>query len=64
MNAASLKYEWLTYRRDQLWFPPASLALFIAIALIMRHPAIRFTLARTYLGFIIPLTGGAWRRTP
>lgn len=55
---SSWKYAWLTYRRDQLWFPLAFLALFIVIVLIMRHPAVRFTLARAYLGFIIPLIGG------
>lgn len=55
---SSWKYSWLTWRRDQLWFPLAFLALFIVIVLIMRHPAVRFSLARAYLGFILPLTGG------
>ena len=55
---SSWKYAWLTYRRDQLWFPLAFLALFIVIVLIMRHPAVRFSIARAYLGFIIPLIGG------
>ena len=55
---SALKYSWLTYRRDQLWFPLAFFALFVVITLIMRHPAIRFTLARAYLGFIVPLIGG------
>jgi|SRR6185369_2916077 len=58
MNGASLKYSWLTYRRDQLWFPLAFFALFVVITLIMPNPAIRFTLARAYLGFIVPLIGG------
>jgi hypothetical protein len=58
MKGAALKYSWLTYRRDQLWFPLAFLALFIVIVLIMRHPQVRFSLARAYLGFIVPLTGG------
>jgi hypothetical protein len=58
MKGASLKYSWLTYRRDQLWFPLAFLALFIVISLLLRHPMIRFTLARAYLGFIVPLIGG------
>ncbi len=55
---SSWKYSWLTYRRDQLWFPLAFLALFIVIVLIMRHPEVRFSIARAYLGFILPLTGG------
>jgi hypothetical protein len=55
---SSWKYVWLTYRRDQLWFPLAFLALFIVIVLIMRHPEVRFSLARAYLGFIVPLVGG------
>lgn len=58
LKSSSWKYAWLTYRRDQLWFPLAFLALFIIIVLIMRHPAVRFTLARAYLGFIVPLVGG------
>ncbi len=58
MNRAALKYSWLTYRRDQLWFPLAFLALFIVILLIMRHPVPRFSIARAYLGFIVPLVGG------
>ena len=58
MNRAALKYSWLTYRRDQLWFPLAFLALFIVILLILRHPVPRFSIARAYLGFIVPLVGG------
>jgi hypothetical protein len=58
MKGAALKYSWLTYRRDQLWFPLAFLALFTVILLIMRHPEVRFSIARAYLGFILPLTGG------
>jgi hypothetical protein len=58
MKGAALKYSWLTYRRDQLWFPLAFLALFITIILIMRHPVARFSIARAYLGFIVPLIGG------
>ena len=58
MTGAALKYSWLTYRRDQLWFPLAFLAIFIVILLIMRHPGVRFSIARAYLGFIIPLIGG------
>jgi hypothetical protein len=58
MKGAALKYSWLTWRRDQLWFPLAFLALFIVIVLIMRHPEVRFSLSRAYLGFIVPLIGG------
>lgn len=53
-----MKYTWLTYRRDQLWFPLAFLAIFIVMLLIMRHPGVRFSIARAYLGFIVPLIGG------
>jgi len=58
MKTAAWKYSWLTYRRDALWFPPALWALFVVIVLIMRHPAVRFNLARGYLGFILPLISG------
>lgn len=58
MRGAALKYSWLTYRRDALWFPLAFLALFVLIVLIMRHPMVRFSIARAYLGFIVPLIGG------
>jgi hypothetical protein len=58
MKSAGWKYAGLTYRRDALWFPLAFLALFVVIFSIMNHPAIRFTIARAYLGFILPLIGG------
>ena len=58
MKGAGLKYSWLTYRRDQLWFPLAFLLIFIVIILMMRHPGVRFSISRAYLGFIVPLTGG------
>jgi hypothetical protein len=58
VQGAALKYSWLTYHRDQLWFPPALLALFVALLLILPHPAVRFSIARAYLGFIVPLIGG------
>lgn len=58
MNRAALKYSWLTYRRDQLWFPLAFLALFFVILLILPHPGARYSIARAYLGFIVPLVGG------
>lgn len=55
---SSWKYAWLTYRRDPLWFPLAILAIFLGIVLMMRHPGVRFSIARAYLGFIVPLIGG------
>lgn len=58
MKRASLKYAWLTYRRERLWFPVAFLAFFVVAILVMRHPGVRFALARAYLGFIVPLVGG------
>ena len=58
MNGAALKYSWLTYRRDQLWFPLAFLALFFVILVILPDPGARFSIARAYLGFIVPLVGG------
>ncbi|MFL6291322.1 MAG: hypothetical protein ACJ759_10545, partial [Thermoanaerobaculia bacterium] len=58
MKGAALKYSWLTYRRDSLWFPLAFLALFIVIILILPNPVARFSIARAYLGFIVPLIGG------
>lgn len=58
MKGSALKYSWLTYRRDQLWFPLAFLLIFIVIILMMRHPGVRFSISRAYLGFIVPLTGG------
>lgn len=57
-RSAGWKYSWLTYRRDAWWFPPAFLALFFLILGVMNHPAVRFAIARAYLGFILPLIGG------
>ncbi len=58
IGSAGWKYSWLTYRRDAWWFPPALLVLFFLILAIMNHPAVRFDIARAYLGFILPLIGG------
>jgi hypothetical protein len=56
---AALKYSWLTYRRDALWFPLATLAIFAAILpLVDGRAALRFNVARAFLGFIVPLLGG------
>lgn len=58
MRLGSLKYVWLTHRRDQLWFPAALWILFVVFVLALDKPAARFTLARAYLGFLVPLTAG------
>ena len=58
MSLQSLRYSWLTYRRDQLWFPLALFLLFVALVLFLPQPAVRINLARAYLGFILPLIGG------
>ena len=55
---SALKYAWLTYRRETLWFPLAFLVFFVVIAWMMRRPDIRFAIARGYLGFMLPLIGG------
>jgi hypothetical protein len=58
-NGTSLvRYAWLTHRRDALWFPLASLALFVAILVVLRSPGLRFNVARGYLGFVMPLSAG------
>jgi len=58
LSLQSLKYSWLTYRRDQLYFPLALFLLFVVIVLFLPLPGARFNLARAYLGFIVPLVGG------
>ena len=63
MSASGLRYLWRTWRREQLWFPFALLALFVLLCLMLPDPAVQFTLARVYLGFVVPLVGGvaaAW----
>jgi len=54
----SLRYTWLTYRRDQLWFPAAFWSLFAFLVVVLTQPLARFNLARAYLGFVLPLIGG------
>lgn len=58
MRGATLKYTWLTYRRDQLWFPLALLAFFLFFTLVLPGHAARYALAKSYLGFLAPLIGG------
>ena len=53
-----IRYAWLTYRRELLWFPGALLAFFVVMTWMMRAPDIRFTIGRAYLGFFVPLVGG------
>jgi hypothetical protein len=55
---SALRYSWLTCRREPLWFPLAFLALFAVATLLLGRPAVRLSLARGYLGFIVPLVGG------
>ncbi len=57
-KGAALKYSWLCYRRESLWFPAAFLALFVVILAILPNPGLRYGIARAYLGFIVPLIGG------
>lgn len=52
------RYEWLSGRREPLWFPLVLLGFFVLITAILRHPTIRFDLARAYLSFFVPLTSG------
>jgi len=53
-----IRYAWQTSRRELLWFPLALLFFFVVIVVMMRHPEIRFTIARGYLGFFVPLLAG------
>jgi len=57
MNTALLKYQALTYRRDQLWFPLALWGLFAVILLFISRDAQSFDIVRAYLS-AAPLTGG------
>lgn len=56
MKRFSLRYAFLTYRLDQLWFPLAFWALFVIIATLLREQD--FNIARAYLGCAIPLAAG------
>ena len=53
-----IRYAWKTSRRELLWFPLALLGSFAVIVLMMRHPQVRFTIAKGYLGFFVPLLAG------
>ncbi len=56
MKHFSLRYSLLTYRLDQLWFPLGFWALFVIVSLFL--PDKLTTVARGYLGFVVPLMGG------
>lgn len=56
MKCFSLRYSLLTYRLDQLWFPLGFWALCVIVSLFMPDKLV--TVARGYLGFVLPLTGG------
>lgn len=58
MSFSAFRYTWLTYRRDQLWFPLAIFLLFVFLILFLPAAGVRFNLLRAYLGFILPLVGG------
>ncbi len=58
MKGFSLGYTLLTYRLDQLWFPLAFWALFVILALFMRHSNQLMSFALAYLGVVVPLIGG------
>ena len=53
-----IRYAWKTSRRELLWFPLALLFFFVVITAMMRHPGVRFTITRGYLGFFVPLLAG------
>ena len=53
-----IRYAWITSRRELLWFPAALAGLFVVIAWMLPHPHVRFTIARGYLGFFVPLLAG------
>jgi hypothetical protein len=53
-----IRYAWKTSRRELLWFPLALLGFFVVILLMMRHPQVRFTITKAYLGFFVPLLAG------
>jgi hypothetical protein len=57
MKRFSLRYILLTSRFDQVWFPLAFWALFVAIGII-RGPEYILDTSRAYLGSVLPLIGG------
>jgi hypothetical protein len=57
MNIASFKYNLLTFRRDQLWFPLVLWALFALIILLVGRDDQTFDIVRAYLA-TVPLVSG------
>jgi hypothetical protein len=58
VNGFSLRYAVLSSGPGQLWLPPALCALFAVVSMLLRDPARQATLARIYLGFVVPLATG------
>ena len=53
-----LRYQWFSFRLDQLWLPGALWALFAIVTAFMRASPSYFSVATAYLGFVLPLIGG------
>ena len=58
MRGSAFKYVWMTSRREVVWFPVALMAFFVVIAWMLPHPHVRYSIARGYLGFFVPLAAG------
>lgn len=58
MKRFSLRYTFLTYRLDQLWFPLAFWAFFVLLTLLLNEQEQNFDIARAYIGVAVPLIGG------
>ncbi len=56
-NTLPLRYIWLTFRRDQLWFPWSIWALFVIVAWMMRATN-GASVAAGFLGIALPLISG------
>jgi hypothetical protein len=56
-NSLPLRYVWLTFRRDQLWFPWSIWLLFAIVAWMMRNTN-GADVAAGYLGIALPLISG------
>ena len=58
MKKTSIRYLLSTYRLDQLYLPAAFWALFAIVSLFQLEPDHLLDMARSYLGAVVPLTGG------
>ena len=56
--AASLQYDLLAYRHDQLYLPGALWLLFVIIFAFFRSPGFEFDVAGAYFGIVVPLIAG------